>query len=137
MRTFYGKTTERTPRANSTFPTTETRETYRMAEELRSLLNEHPNAFSTVEELIDRGHRLGYCRPFTDYDRISHTHPYGRILTDMANPDHPLYTPTLEVVTWMKGAYRFRVRTDVIRNTRGNWRRVRGQALLDYIPSNR
>ena len=110
MRAYHGKTSERTPRANSTFQTTETRETYRMAEELRSLLNERAGIWQTVEVLISKGHKRGWCRPFTDYDRISHTHPYGRILTNMLDPKSPLYTPNLEVATWMPGAHRFRAK---------------------------
>lgn len=135
MKAPYTRTSATTPRAVSTFQTTETRETYRMAEELRFLLNLKPNKFSTVEELINEGHRRGYCRPFEDYARISHTHPYGRILTDMANPESPLYTPTLEVADWMRGPMNFRVRTDIIRSRSGRWRKVKGQELIDYIPA--
>lgn len=110
MKAPYTRTSATTPRAVSTFQTTETRETYRMAEELRTLLNERQGIWQTVEILIKKGHKRGWCRPFEDYARISHTHPYGRILTDMLNPESPLYTPNIEVATWMPGAHRFRAK---------------------------
>ena len=128
------RTSLRSPRANSTFKTTETRETYRMAEEIMSILNNHgPMTIMNTKNLINEAHDLGYCRPLIDSERIASAHPYWKVLSDMTDPASPLFVNNLEEIGYYD-VLCYRLRTDVYRTSRGTWKKVKGARLLDSMP---
>ena len=139
MKPFNTKTSARSPRANSTFKTSETRETYRMVEEILDILNrEGANGryLSTVA-IIKMGTKLGYCRPYKDIERIAQAHPYWKILSEMTDPHSVHFINNLEEIE-TDNVLRYRLRTDVVRSQKtGNWKRVKGCTEFYGIPDNR
>ena len=93
---YFGKTSARSPRANSTFKTNEKRVTYRMAEEIMDVLKREENGrYISTEKIINTAHKLGYCRPYYDRHRIASSHPYWKVLSEMTTPGSPLYVSNL------------------------------------------
>lgn len=131
------RTSMRSPRANSSFKTSETRETYRMAEEIKDILSKaEPMTIFTAKNIVRKGTALGYCRPLVDDERIAATHPYWKILSDMTDPASPLFVNNLEEIDYYN-VLCYRLRPDIYRNAKGNWRRVKGTELLTSIPRNK
>lgn len=132
------KTSERSPRANSTFQTSETRELYRMAEEIMDILQrEKPRRYVAAGRIANVGHSLGYCRPVVDEERLAHSHPYWRVLSGMTDIHSPLFKNNLEEID-DQGVLRYRLRSDVVRSSKnGNWKKVKGCTEFYGIPVNR
>ena len=133
------KTSARSPRANSTLKTSESRETYRMVEEILDILHregENGRYLSTYT-IIKNGTKLGYCRPYRDEERIAMAHPYWKILSDMTDPKSVHFVNNLEEIS-TDNVLRYRLRTDVVRSSKtGNWRRVAGATRFYGLPDNR
>lgn len=134
------KTSERSPRAKSTFKTTETRETYRMVEEVLDILNKeggHNGRYISTYAIIKVGTKKGYCRPYKDAERIASTHPYWKILSEMTDPHSVHFVNNLEEIE-TDNVLRYRLRTDVVRSSKtGNWKRVKGCTEFYGLPDNR
>lgn len=138
MKTIY-KTTERSPRANSTFKTTETRETYRMVEEILDILTRSGinGRYLSTLAIIKDGTKRKYCRPYKDSERIAMSHPYWKILSEMTDPKSVHFCNNLEEIE-TDNVLRYRLRSDVVRSSKtGNWKRVRGCQEFYGIPENR
>ena len=139
MKPFSTKTSARSPRANSTFKTTEIRETYRMVEEILDILTKevvNGRYLSTVA-IIKKGTKLGYCRPYKDIERIAQAHPYWKILSEMTDPHSVHFINNLEEIE-TDNVLRYRLRTDVVRSSKtGNWKRVKGCESFYGLPDNR
>ena len=86
------------PRANSSFPTTEKREYYRMAEEIISILKGENGRAVSTKRIVNKGAALKYCRPLKDSQRIANGHPYWRVLTAMTDPTSHLFNPHIEEI---------------------------------------
>lgn len=140
MKHIITKTSARSPRANSTFKTSETRETYRMVEEILDILNKeggHNGKYLSTEYIIKVGQRKGYCRPKNDHLRIACSHPYWKILSEMTDPHSVHFVNNLEEIS-TDNVLRYRLRTDVVRSSKtGNWKRVKGCTEFYGLPDNR
>lgn len=135
----FTKTSERSPRANSTFKTSENRETYRMAEEILDILTKEGvnGKYISTRRIINKGNSLGYCRPYKDEDRIAQAHPYWKILSEMTDPHSVHFVNNLEEIS-TDNVLRYRLRTDVVRSSKtGNWKRVKGCTSFYGLPDNR
>lgn len=132
------KTSARSPRANSTFKTTETRQLYRMAEEIMDILTKTPkNKYISSGRIASLGHKLGYCRPVQDEERLAHSHPYWRVLSGMTDITSPLFVNNLEEIE-TDNVLRYRLRYDVVRSQKtGNWKKVKGSTEFYGLPENR
>jgi hypothetical protein len=135
----FSKTSFRSPRANSTLKTSESRETYRMVEEILDILNREgvDGRYISTLAIIKNGTKLGYCRPYRDNERIAAAHPYWKILSDMTDPKSVHFVNNLEEIS-TDNVLRYRLRTDVVRSaSTGNWRRVKGSTKFYGLPDNR
>ena len=70
------KTRERSPRAVSEFKTPETRETYRLKEEILDIIKRENGRAVSVRRIVNKGNALHYGRPLDDSERTAVTHPY-------------------------------------------------------------
>ena len=132
-------TSARSPRANSTFKTNETRETYRMVEEILDILKRegYNGRYLSTLHIIKAAHKKGYCRPYRDIERIAQAHPYWKILSDMTDPHSVHFVNNLEEIS-TDNVLRYRLRTDVVRSSKtGNWKRVKGCEEFYGLPDNR
>jgi hypothetical protein len=139
MRKHFIKTIARSPRANSTLKTSESRETYRMVEEILDILHREgtDGRYISTLAIIKMGTKLGYCRPYRDADRIAAAHPYWKILSEMTDPKSVHFINNLEEIS-TDNVLRYRLRTDVVRSaSTGNWRRVKGATSFYGLPDNR
>lgn len=127
------KTTQRSPRANSEFKTLETRETYRMREEILDILGRENGRAVSTQRIVNKGHALHYCRPLNDNERIAVAHPYWKILSEMTDCHSPLFVNNLEEIR-TENVLRYRLRTDVRMTANGTWKKVRGAKLLYAMP---
>ena len=135
----FSKTSFRSPRANSTLKTSESRETYRMVEEILDILNREgaDGRYISTLAIIKNGTKLGYCRPYRDNERIAAAHPYWKILSEMTDPKSVHFVNNLEEIS-TDNVLRYRLRTDVVRfASTGNWRRVKGSTKFYGLPDNR
>ena len=135
----FTKTSERSPRANSTFQTTESRETYRMVEEILDILSRQGfnGKYISTYTIIKSGTKRGYCRPYRDNERIAAAHPYWKILSEMTDPHSVHFVNNLEEIS-TDNVLRYRLRTDVVRSSKtGNWKRVKGCTEFYGLPDNR
>ena len=135
----FSKTSFRSPRANSTLKTSESRETYRMVEEILDILNREgaDGRYISTMAIIKNGTKLGYCRPYRDNERIAAAHPYWKILSEMTDPKSVHFVNNLEEIS-TDNVLRYRLRTDVVRSaSTGNWRRVKGSTKFYGLPDNR
>jgi hypothetical protein len=135
----FSKTSFRSPRANSTLKTSESRETYRMVEEILDILNREgaDGRYISTLVIIKNGTKLGYCRPYRDNERIAAAHPYWKILSEMTDPKSVHFVNNLEEIS-TDNVLRYRLRTDVVRSaSTGNWRRVKGSTKFYGLPDNR
>jgi len=133
------KTSERSPRANSTFQTSESRETYRMVEEILDILTRQGfnGKYISTYTIIKSGTKRGYCRPYRDSERIAAAHPYWKILSEMTDPHSVHFVNNLEEIS-TDNVLRYRLRTDVVRSSKtGNWKRVKGCESFHGLPDNR
>ncbi len=139
MRHISTKTSARSPRANSTFKTSESRETYRMVEEILDILTKQGfnGKYLSTKTIVKSGTRRGYCRPYYDDERIACAHPYYKILSEMTDPQSVHFVNNLEEIE-TDNVLRYRLRTDVVRSSKtGNWKRVRGCEKFYGLPDNR
>lgn len=133
------KTSARSPRANSTLKTSESRETYRMVEEILDILQREGvnGRYLSTYTIIKMGTKLGYCRPYKDSERIAMAHPYWKILSEMTDIKSVHFVDNLEEIS-TDNVLRYRLRTDVVRSAKtGNWRRVAGATKFYGLPDNR
>jgi hypothetical protein len=133
------KTSARSPRANSTFKTSESRETYRMVEEILDILGKEGanGRYISTLSIIKSAHKLGYCRPYRDAERIASAHPYWKILSEMTDPKSVHFVNNLEEIE-TDNVLRYRLRSDVIRSAKsGNWKKVKGATEFYVLPDNR
>ena len=128
------KTRERSPRAVSEFKTSETRETYRMKEEILDIIKRENGRAVSVRRIVNKGNALHYCRPLDDSERIAVAHPYWKVLSEMTEPTSPLFVNNLEEIK-TDSVLRYRIRTDAKRTSNGTWKKVRGAKLLYAFPS--
>ena len=126
MRKHFIKTIARSPRANSTLKTSESRETYRMVEEILDILHREGTDGRYISTLA-----------IIKMDRIAAAHPYWKILSEMTDPKSVHFINNLEEIS-TDNVLRYRLRTDVVRSaSTGNWRRVKGATRFYGLPDNR
>ena len=138
-KTHFTHTSERSPRANSTFKTNETRETYRMVEEILDILTRSGinGKYVSTLSIIKQGTHLGYCRPYKDSERIAAAHPYWKILSEMTDISSTHFCNHLEEIE-TDNVLRYRLRSDVIRSQKtGNWKKVKNATEFYGLPDNR
>lgn len=131
------KTKSTSPRAISTFKTLETRETYRMVEEITDILKSKVNHTLSSHKIVKAGHKLGYCRPLYDGARIAQAHPYIKILSEMTDPKSVHFNSHIEEIHNKSGIYSYRMRYDFYRKPgSGAWVRVKGTPMVAKMPIN-